>query len=60
MMLRKGVRRKRDEFIICGSTLVRGSKLPENHQNQVGSPKLNGLRIEMTNLQGFIVWGLKK
>ena len=21
---------------------------------------MNGLRIEMTNLQGFIVWGLKK
>jgi hypothetical protein len=39
--------------------LVGGPKLPENHQNQVERPKLNGLRIEMTNLQGFIVWGLK-
>jgi len=45
--------------IICGSTLVGGSKLHENHQNQVERPKLNGLRIKMTNLQGFISLGVK-
>ena len=44
MTLRKGVRKKRDECIICGSTLVGGPKLPENYQNQVERPKLNGLK----------------
>jgi hypothetical protein len=29
MILRKRVRKKRDEPIICGSTLVGGSKLPK-------------------------------
>ena len=57
MMLREW--EKKREPIICGATLVGGPKLPENYQNQVERPKLNGLRIKMTNLQGFISLGVK-
>jgi len=43
MVLRKEVRKREVEPIICELLLMRGPKLPENHQNQVERPKLNGM-----------------
>ena len=43
VVLRKEVRKREVEPIICELLLMRGPKLPENHQNQVERPKLNGM-----------------